>query len=135
MKSYFSFVLWLAACAATPLAAAQSSSANALGAPPPGASCKPACPATAPGHCASDDRQLAIGTPDARLAQPNIPPCDIADIPGGTSPWASYRPWRDEAVGDWRQANAQVARIGGWRVYARETAPPAKAVSPTKESP
>jgi hypothetical protein len=130
MKSYFSVVLWLAACAATPLAAAQSSSANALG-----ASCKPACPAMAPGHCASDDRQLAIGKSDARSAQPNIAPCDTADIPGDTSPWASYRPWRDETVGDWRQANALVGRIGGWRTYAREVAPPADSEAQRKNAP
>ena len=135
MQSYFSVVLWLLACAATPLAAAQSSNANALGVPPPAGSCTPACPATAPGQCAPDATQLAIGKPDARPAQPNNPPCDTANISGDTSPWASYRPWRDQAVGDWRQANDLVGRIGGWRTYAREVAPPADSGRLRKNAP
>ena len=36
------------------------------------------------------------------------------------SPFADYRPLGDEAVGNWRAANDEVGRIGGWREYARE---------------
>ena len=36
------------------------------------------------------------------------------------SPFADYRPLGDEAVGNWRAANDEVGRIGGWRAYARE---------------
>jgi hypothetical protein len=37
---------------------------------------------------------------------------------------ARYRPAGDVKVGSWREANDTVARIGGWRVYAREAAKP-----------
>ncbi|MBS0336232.1 MAG: hypothetical protein JSS40_05360 [Proteobacteria bacterium] len=52
------------------------------------------------------------------------------------SAFAGYRGLGDEPVGDWRAANDEVRRIGGWREYAREAqspeekpgaAPPAKA--------
>jgi hypothetical protein len=36
------------------------------------------------------------------------------------SPFADYRVLGDEAVGNWRAANDEVGRIGGWREYARE---------------
>jgi hypothetical protein len=36
----------------------------------------------------------------------------------------TYRPHADEPVGDWRKANDEVGRIGGWRTYAREAAGP-----------
>ena len=41
---------------------------------------------------------------------------------------SDYRRFADQPVGDWREANATVGRIGGWRAYARESqgsAPPA----------
>jgi hypothetical protein len=37
-----------------------------------------------------------------------------------TSSLASYRPILGLNVGSWRDANDQVGRIGGWRVYQRE---------------
>ncbi len=36
------------------------------------------------------------------------------------SPFARYRPMTDGAVGEWKAVNDEVARIGGWRAYARE---------------
>lgn len=33
---------------------------------------------------------------------------------------ARYRPYRDAKPMGWREANDTVARIGGWRAYARE---------------
>lgn len=36
------------------------------------------------------------------------------------SPLSSYQGLRDEPRQDWRAANAQVGRIGGWRSYALE---------------
>jgi hypothetical protein len=35
-----------------------------------------------------------------------------------------YRPNRGEAPRSWKDANDEVARIGGWRAYAREAAQP-----------
>jgi hypothetical protein len=75
------------------------------------------------------------------LASPTLPApapgaqCEGFQSPAYTSAWANYQPWRDDAVGDWRQANAEVARIGGWRVYARETAPLANTTAPAKDAP
>lgn len=43
------------------------------------------------------------------------------------SPLAGYQPFTEENVIPWRQANDTVGRIGGWREYARESAPPAAA--------
>ena len=36
------------------------------------------------------------------------------------SPFEGYRPHRDIAPGPWRAMNDEVARIGGWKAYARE---------------
>lgn len=36
------------------------------------------------------------------------------------SSFARYRPLSNEKLISWREANDTVARIGGWRVYARE---------------
>lgn len=32
-----------------------------------------------------------------------------------------YRSFRDEKISSWQASNDNVARIGGWRAYARET--------------
>lgn len=42
---------------------------------------------------------------------------------------ASFRRWTDNKPVSWREANDTVARIGGWRTYARE-AQPTDAVPP-----
>ena len=49
-----------------------------------------------------------------------------------SSPFAQYRPLGDDKPVAWREANDAVARIGGWRVYAREAqqADPAAADRP-----
>ena len=135
MVRIVSFCVWLGACAVSPLAGAQASSAQSGVKAPTNVTCALACTAAEPATCAP------LGIQSGMLASPTLPAlalgaqCEGFQSPAYTSAWANYQPWRDDAVGDWRQANAQVARIGGWRVYARETAPPAKAVSPTKESP
>jgi hypothetical protein len=56
-------------------------------------------------------------------AQSRPDPADpAARVPAAAyrSPFADYRPLGDEAVGNWRAANDEVGRIGGWREYARE---------------
>lgn len=40
-----------------------------------------------------------------------------------------YRRTGDDTRVDWKQANETVARIGGWRAYARAAAAPASAAS------
>jgi hypothetical protein len=55
-----------------------------------------------------------------------------AAVPAAThaSALARYRGAADVKVGSWREANDMVARIGGWRVYARESAQPEAATAP-----
>lgn len=50
------------------------------------------------------------------------------------SAFADYKPQTEQAVGDWREANDTVGRVGGWRAYARESqgATPADAGSNAK---
>lgn len=36
------------------------------------------------------------------------------------SPFARYRPLSEAAVAPWKSVNDEVARIGGWKAYARE---------------
>lgn len=45
------------------------------------------------------------------------------------SAFAGYRRQADAAPIAWRDANDNVAQIGGWRAYAREAAAPAPAAS------
>ena len=56
-------------------------------------------------------------------AQSRPDPADpAARVPAATyrSAFAGYRPLGEEKVGDWRAANDEVGRIGGWREYLRE---------------
>lgn len=36
----------------------------------------------------------------------------------------NYQPYKDQPVESWREANDNVGRIGGWRVYANEARQP-----------
>ncbi|OZA27226.1 MAG: hypothetical protein B7X93_09410 [Hydrogenophilales bacterium 17-61-9] len=40
-----------------------------------------------------------------------------------SQPFGAYQNWRDEPLQDWREANARVGEIGGWRTYLREAQP------------
>jgi hypothetical protein len=85
--------------------------------------------------CAQPNPQSGQRAYSAPPAQAPGAQCEVFVLPVYTSAWTGYQPWRDDAVGDWRQANAVVARIGGWRVYARETAPIANTTAPAKDAP
>ena len=74
----------------------------------------------------------AQAEPPFRPAKPD--PLDPkASVPTLTyeSAFAPYRRLGDEKPLSWREANDTVARIGGWRVYAREAQQPDPA-SPAK---
>jgi hypothetical protein len=60
-----------------------------------------------------------------------------AAVPAATyaSALARYRSATEVRVGSWREANDTVARIGGWRVYAREAAQPEAAPAPAPSQP
>ena len=48
---------------------------------------------------------------------------------------SGYRRFADQPVGDWREANDLVGRIGGWKTYARESRPDAKPAAPREDAP
>lgn len=41
-------------------------------------------------------------------------------VPKYVSPLRDYRPFADEPLASWREANETVRRIGGWQAYSRE---------------
>jgi len=64
----------------------------------------------------------------AASAVPRPDPLDVkAGVPALTfeSSFSRYRRSGDDKALSWRDANDAVARIGGWRVYAREAQEPA----------
>lgn len=75
----------------------------------------------------------AGGAPERGAVRPD--PLDArASVPRVEyrSALAGYRPGGELKLGGWREANDNVARIGGWRAYAREAQavePPAAAAS------
>ena len=50
----------------------------------------------------------------------------MADVPVAVyqSALGGYRAFQDEKVSSWQTSNDKVARIGGWRAYAREAREP-----------
>lgn len=58
------------------------------------------------------------GTPESRTQPRNV----VADVPvtGYPSALGGYRAFQDEKIASWKASNDTVARIGGWRAYARE---------------
>ena len=56
--------------------------------------------------------------PDPLDAKANVPALSYR------SPFLRYRGLSDDKPVSWREANDAVARIGGWRVYAREAQQP-----------
>ena len=53
---------------------------------------------------------------------------------GSPSAFDSYKAYADEAIGNWRSANDTVAKIGGWREYARQAQQPESASPVAPES-
>jgi len=78
---------------------------------------------------------LGLGSAHAQNAKPAARPDPLnpqAAVPAlvHTSSFAAYRRHAEVEPIGWREANDNVARIGGWRAYAREAA----AASPTPAS-
>jgi hypothetical protein len=66
------------------------------------------------------------GSPTAAQATRSDPLDAKASVPSLTyrSSFSRYRGLSDDKPVGWREANDAVARIGGWRVYAREAQQP-----------
>jgi hypothetical protein len=75
----------------------------------------------------------AQAQPAARASKPD--PLDAkasVPAPAYASSLSAYRRLSDEKLTSWREANDTVARIGGWRVYAREAQQPDPAAKPPR---
>lgn len=77
----------------------------------------------------------AAFTAQAQPAAPTIRPDPLdakASVPALTYPssLSQYRRLDDGKLISWREANDTVARIGGWRVYAREAQQPDPPLAP-----
>jgi len=62
----------------------------------------------------------------AGAADPQAPVAPLAY----QSPFSAYRSFADAAVNPWKVVNDEVARIGGWKVYAREAYEASQSPSP-----
>lgn len=65
----------------------------------------------------------AFAAPDPALADSPTPSTQY------NSPFKDYRPLGDDKRTPWRDANDEVGKIGGWRVYLRESQEAAKGAS------
>ncbi len=79
-----------------------------------------------------------LGLAAAALAQPRPDPLEATaavPAPRHESVVASHRRPGEPAVAPWPASNATVARIGGWRSYAREAHAPAAGASQPSPAP
>ncbi len=65
---------------------------------------------------------LLAGHASAQTAPPATPPA-TTPVPY-KSAFEGYRAHSDDKMGNWKAANDNVARIGGWREYARQAQQP-----------
>lgn len=78
----------------------------------------------------------ALGLSNAFAASDTASPSTIASTTSPTlsinykSPFADYRALGEDKRIPWKAANDEVAKIGGWRVYAREAAESGSAAAP-----
>ena len=71
---------------------------------------------------AADGTAAAAGDPaDTKAAAPPL---------AYRSPFHDYRGFGEDNLIPWKQANDDVGRIGGWRVYAREASAPSPPPAP-----
>ena len=74
------------------------------------------CLATASSVFAATAFAQQVAAPTARPSAQDAPPASVY-----RSAWSGYRPFADEKVISWKDANDEVRRIGGWRAYLRES--------------
>ena len=82
---------------------------------------------------------LAQATPEAPNPQKKPPIAQTAPA-GFQSSLDSFKPYKDEKIGNWKEANERTGHIGGWRAYAKEAAqtepdPHAEHAKPTPVQP
>ena len=69
--------------------------------------------------------QPAMTPPMTPPITPTITPPSTAPSASTPSAFAGYKALTDEPVENWKAANDKVAKIGGWREYAKQAQQPA----------
>ena len=70
----------------------------------------------------------------ASFPAPAIPAAASEKSGAGPSAFDSYKPYTDEPPGNWKAANDNVARIGGWREYAKQAQQPDDTPAPANKA-
>ena len=81
----------------------------------------------------ANSQAMAPAKPAAPVKPSRLDPADAAaPVPAATyrSAFSDFRPIGEYKVGDWRAANDEVGRIGGWKEYAREAQTPEPSTAP-----
>lgn len=75
-------------------------------------------------HSSSEDRTTPpVNTTPVKMPVPYL------------SVFSRYRPYQEQPLLPWQEANDKAGEIGGWRFYAREGKQPEKEVKPTEAKP
>ena len=77
--------------------------------------------------------QIAVAQTPAQ-ASPTPGATQQASPPAYRSAFEGYKPYTDDKLLDWKGANDNTGRIGGWRVYAKEARQP-DGVAPADSAP
>ena len=68
---------------------------------------------------------LLVGHASAQTNRPALPDSTASAVAASPTPLKSafegYQTYSDDKMTNWRVANDEVARIGGWREYAKQT--------------
>lgn len=75
-------------------------------------------------HCLALACSALVATAFAQQAPvlaAQTPAQDATPASAYRSAWSGYRPFADEKLISWKDANDEVLRIGGWRAYLRES--------------
>ena len=75
-------------------------------------------------------------TAPAAASQASLPAPATPAAKFGANPSAfdGFKPYTDEPPGNWKAANDNVARIGGWREYAKQAQQPDDTPAPTNKA-
>ncbi len=68
------------------------------------------------------------------FAQTTSPATSALEAPT-SSAFKNFRPYTDEPVSNWKAANDEAARIGGWREYAKQSQETVNAPAPAVKVP
>ena len=98
-------------------------------------------------HCRLTAAALGVMLASASHAQPGptapaaasqasfpAPATPAAKSGAGASAFDGYKPYTNESIGNWKAANENVARIGGWREYAKQAQQADDTPAPTNKT-